>query len=201
VEPHSSRCQDINIEYFSDHLQKQLPKSIQEKDNPGFKRAAVLVPLVCIDDSWQILFTRRTSDVQTHKGQVSFPGGMMESSDIIPEQAALRETFEEIGVSPDLVRILGKLDDYLAISNFIVTPVVGILQWPVEFKLSPDEVSRVFTIPLSWLADPENHHEEDYRIINGRIERVVFFRLFDNEKLWGLTARITIEFLKRMDMH
>ena len=111
------------------------------------------MPLVETENGWHILYTRRTERVESHKGQVSFPGGGCDAGETEPEQTALREAQEEIGVDPASVRVLGRLPNMITITAFRVTPVVGVIHWPAVFRLGEAEVERVFTIPLSWLAD------------------------------------------------
>jgi len=165
---------------------------------PGrnYRAAAVLIPLVCAQDKWHLLFTRRTDMVQNHKGQVSFPGGAAEAEDTSREDTALRETCEEIGIEQGQVEILGKLWEMPTITGFSVTPVVGLIPWPTPLSLSPLEVSRVFIVPLAWLADPANREEVELTLPDGRHEKVVYFQLFEGEKIWGATARIALNFLR-----
>src|SRR5512137_1302809 len=117
----------------------------------ALKCAAVLIPLVRWMDEWQLVFTRRTETVEQHKGQVSFPGGGCDALESTPEATALREAWEEIGLQPGDVRLLGRLTDLITITGYRVTPVVGVIPWPYQLRLEPAEVGRVFTIPLLWL--------------------------------------------------
>ena len=157
------------------------------------RRAAVLIPLARVGDEWHLLYTRRTDRVEHHKGQVSFPGGRTGPQDPSPEYTALRETDEEVGISPSDVKILGRLGEYLTVTNYLVTPVVGVIPWPVCFKIHTIEVGRVFTIPLEWLADRSNY-QEFVRAETGR--GVITYFPYDGELLWGATARMTVNFLK-----
>jgi len=166
----------------------------------GFRRAAVLIPLAWKDGEWQVLFTRRTETVQSHKGQVSFPGGVMESGDRTLEDTARRETYEEIGLGTDQIRIVGRLHDYPTISDFLVTPIVGLIPWPVSFQLSAEEVQRVFFVPLHWLANPTHFEERPYLRQNGKVEPVIYYQHYDGEMVWGVTGRITINFLNILGM-
>lgn len=169
-----------------------------ETDAPSdsLKCAAVLVPLLRFDGEWHLLFTRRTDRVESHKGQVSFPGGACDDGETTPEQTALREAEEEIGLRPDDVRVLGRLAPMTTISSFRVTPVVGVISWPVVFRPAHAEVARVFTMPLKWLADKSNRWEFN---IFGRNHSVIFFHPYDGELLWGATARMTVEFLSVLE--
>src|SRR3989304_3539900 len=116
--------------------------------------AAVLVPLLLNGGRWHLLFTRRTENVETHRGQVSFPGGRVEPGDEDAVAAALRETQEEIGVRPEDVRVLGSMDSLLTVTQYLITPVVGVLPWPYPLRPDPVEVAEVFQIPLDWLGEP-----------------------------------------------
>jgi 8-oxo-dGTP pyrophosphatase MutT (NUDIX family) len=157
------------------------------------KCAAVLVPLVHFQNEWHILFTRRTDRVESHKGQVSFPGGACDEGETTPEQTALREADEEIGIRPDDVRVIGRLSRMVTISKFRVSPVVGIIPFPYAFKTAGIEVARVFTIPLSWLADRNNYWEFS---LPGSERAVIAYHPYDGELLWGATARMTVNFMK-----
>jgi 8-oxo-dGTP pyrophosphatase MutT (NUDIX family) len=114
----------------------------------SFRCAAVLMPLLWNDGEWHLLFTRRTERVESHKGQVSFPGGACHDGEKIPEQTALRETQEEIGIQPRDVRVLGRLTSMATISHFLVTPIVGVIPWPYVFRPEQAEVARIFNHTL-----------------------------------------------------
>jgi 8-oxo-dGTP pyrophosphatase MutT (NUDIX family) len=159
--------------------------------------AAVLIPLLQLDGAWNILYTRRTPALVEHSGQVAFPGGRADLDDPDPETTALREAQEEIGLNPDDVRLLGRMGEFHTISNYRVTPVVGRIPWPYPFRLASEEVSRVFIIPLAWLADPQNWEERQrplpppYAPVS-----VIYFNLYDGELLWGISAALTLKFLR-----
>lgn len=158
--------------------------------------AAVLIPMLRANGDWQILFTRRNAALAEHSGQVAFPGGRADPEDRYPEDTALREAREEIGLEPRDVSILGRLTDFITITNYRVTPVVGLIPWPYELRLAHHEVSRVFTIPLSWLADPANY-EERQRLLPPPYApvSVIYFHPYDGEVLWGASARFTLALL------
>jgi 8-oxo-dGTP pyrophosphatase MutT (NUDIX family) len=159
----------------------------------GSRNAAVLVPLLRQEGEWHLLYTRRTERVESHKGQVSFPGGACDEGETTPEQTALREAQEEIGLDPGGVRLLGRLNPMLTISSFNITPVVGVIPWPTVFCPEPAEVERVFTMPLTWLAERSNRWEFN---LPGRIQNVIVYHPYDGEILWGATARMTVDFLE-----
>jgi 8-oxo-dGTP pyrophosphatase MutT (NUDIX family) len=162
------------------------------------QKAAVLIPFLIDDDQWHILFIRRTANANDrHGGQVAFPGGRADPLDGDPIVTAYREAQEEIGLQPQDVRVLGKLNDILTITNYHVTPVVGVIPYPYNFQLAPLEVDRVFTIPLGWLADSANR-TLDKRILPAPFEQevdVIYFRSYAGELLWGASARITVNLL------
>lgn len=163
--------------------------------------AAVLMPLLLQGGEWHLLFTRRNAALAEHSGQVAFPGGRADNEDASPEATALREAYEEVGICPSDVRILGRLRSFLTITNYLVTPVVGIIPWPYPLRLQASEVSRAFTIPLRWLADPANY-EEHLRELPSPYPPVpvIYYHPYDNEVLWGATARFTqtlLELLRR----
>jgi 8-oxo-dGTP pyrophosphatase MutT (NUDIX family) len=176
----------------------EFPALTQFHSEPP-RPAAVLIPFLSSQAGWQILLTRRHSDLPEHSGQVAFPGGRADPEDQSLEQTALREAYEEIGLHPRDVRLLGRLQDYLTITNYRVTPLVGVIPWPYDLHPAEDEVSRVFAIPLDWLAQAENH-EERPRLLPPPYApaRVIYFRPYDGEVLWGASARITLNLIQAL---
>ncbi|MDR1462233.1 MAG: CoA pyrophosphatase [Azoarcus sp.] len=155
----------------------------------GHRPAAVLVPLVLHggqEGGPMLLFTRRTDHLHHHPGQISFPGGGMEAGDISPEAAALRESEEEIGLSPDRVEILGRLPDYLTGTGFCVTPVIGLLRPPLALELDSFEVAEVFEAPLAHFLDPANHKRHSLRV-EGEL-RHFHAMPYGDYFIWGATA-------------
>jgi 8-oxo-dGTP pyrophosphatase MutT (NUDIX family) len=159
------------------------------------KRAAVLVPLLRHGATWQVLLTRRTTLVESHKGQVSFPGGARDAGESRPEATALRESEEELGIRPADVRLLGRLAPRLTVSDYLVTPVVGVIPWPYVFRLEKMEVARVFMMPLAWIADSRNRREI---LIEGGTQPVIIYQPYDGEVLWGVSAGIALDLVRRL---
>jgi len=159
--------------------------------------AAVLIPLAWFEDEWHLIYTRRTNRVESHKGQVSFPGGACDPGEETPEQTALRETDEEIGMHPEDVRVLGRVAPMITITSYRVTPVVGVVRWPYAFRVENAEVARVFTMPLSWLAETNNRWEFK---IPGREYGLIVYHPYDGEILWGATAAMTDMFMKVLEL-
>ena len=170
---------------------------------PGYfgdepKSAAVLVPLFRDSGDWHALFIRRAANARDrHSGQVAFPGGRVDAADRDEIEAALREAREEIGLQERRVRVLGSLRPYRTVSNFLVTPVVGEIAWPATIAPDPREVERVFSIPLRWLADPANRQVRPRQLPGFGVEiPVYYFERFDDELLWGVTAKIVVALLE-----
>lgn len=165
---------------------------------PGEPRpAAVLLPMFRHRDAWHLLFIRRTEfEGDHHSGQVAFPGGRHEQGDLNSAATALREAQEEIGLNPELVSVLGEMSPMHTVSNFMVTPVVGEIPWPLDFTPDPVEVARVFSIPLAWLGNSDHRRVLIWPSADHPLARdVVFYDEFDEELLWGISARITVDFI------
>ena len=157
----------------------------------------MLLPLYRRNDAWHLLFIRRTEQPgDPHSGQVAFPGGRHDPRDPDSIATALREAQEEIALPPTAVRVLGALPPMHTVSRFLVTPVVGEVDWPQALRPDPREVARIFSIPLAWLARPGHHRIRPYpHPEHPQVREVVFFDEYDGERLWGVTARITLDFL------
>jgi 8-oxo-dGTP pyrophosphatase MutT (NUDIX family) len=122
----------------------------------------------------------------------------MDESDASAASAALREAWEELGIPAESVEILGLLPEFHTVSNYVVTPVVGLLEWPIPLTLAPDEVARAFTIPLAWLMDPANRRVEKRQWSDGHSLSVIFFKEYDGETLWGASARFTTSLVEAL---
>ena len=158
--------------------------------------AAVLVPVVDRHDGASVILTQRTEKLRTHSGQVAFPGGAIDSTDASPEEAALRETREEIGLDRDFIDIVGRMPDYVTGSGFRIAPVLAVVRSGFELEINPDEVDAAFEVPLSFLMDPKNHNRES-RIWQNR-ERFYFTMPFGERFIWGVTAGIIRTLYERL---
>lgn len=141
-----------------------------------------------------VVFAKRTEDVAHHKGQFSFPGGIVETWDGSRLETALREAQEEIGLPPSAVDILGTLDDTeTRATQFVITPFVGMVSQPVSYTPDGKEIERVLEVPLEALLDPANVRVEMWER-DGEVHPVYFYE-YNGETIWGATARILKQFL------
>jgi 8-oxo-dGTP pyrophosphatase MutT (NUDIX family) len=164
----------------------------------GFSRdAAVLMPLFEWEHEPHFLLTRRTEEVQTHKGQISFPGGMREGTEELVT-TALRETFEEVGIEEERIEILGRFDDYMSITGFRVTPFAGFIQGSFTTRPQIREVAEVLQVPVRIFMDPTRLRIE--KNMYSHQEPNVVYYTYGTHQIWGLTARIIKDFLEGLKL-
>lgn len=162
-------------------------------EHPPFSHAAVLVPLFKKGEDCHLLFTKRSDQVKYHKGEISFPGGVVDEEDLELINTALREADEEIGLKKNDVQVLGILDDIVTITQFIVTPIVGLFPYPYPFKVSEVEIAELIEVPLSSLLRGKSFSEKE--IIRGSEKEIVYAYQYEKHVIWGATARILKQFL------
>ena len=162
-------------------------------EHPPFSHAAVLVPLFKKGDGCHLLFTKRSDQVKHHKGEISFPGGVVDEEDLELISTALREADEEIGLKKSDVQILGILDDIVTVTEFIVTPIVGLFPYPYPFKVSEVEIAELIEVPLSSLLREKSFSEKE--MIRGGQKEIVYAYQYEKHIIWGATARILKQFL------
>ncbi len=163
----------------------------------GFSRqAAVLMPVFERGGEPHFLLTRRTEEVETHKGQISFPGGMREGNEPLL-RTAIRETYEEVGIAEAKIELLGSFHDYLSSTGFLVTPFAGYLTEPIETIPQAREVAEILTVPFRVFLDPGRLRVE--RIIRLGNPMDVYYFSHGRHVIWGLTARIIRDFLLEIE--
>jgi 8-oxo-dGTP pyrophosphatase MutT (NUDIX family) len=148
--------------------------------------AAVLVPIVDHDSGLTVLLTQRASTLKNHAGQISFPGGRIESTDLNPLEAALRETEEEIGIGREYITFAGYLESQLVLSGYWVTPVVAFLRPGFELRLDHREVEFALEVPLCHILDPGNHRARTREL--GAVTVQVYDIPYQDHNIWGATA-------------
>nr|WP_157017002.1 CoA pyrophosphatase [Mesorhizobium xinjiangense] len=179
-------------------VHEQAPHGVELGDhtlNPGLKDlilgqklrdAAVLVPVVDRPQGATLLLTRRTDTMRNHSGQIAFPGGRIDPDDGSPEDAALRETDEEIGLKRGFINLAGRMPDYVTGSGYRIAPVLATVRPGFSLTINPDEVDEAFEVPLEFLMDPANHRR-DSRIWQDR-ERFFHTMPYGERYIWGITA-------------
>jgi 8-oxo-dGTP pyrophosphatase MutT (NUDIX family) len=164
--------------------------------------AAVLVPIFEHQDEPHIVFIRRSDHVESHRGQVAFPGGRVDPVDVTLLDAALREAHEEVGIPPRSVDVIGALPTMNTLtSGIIVSPFVGAIPASTAMKPSPEEVAEIFDVPLSALRDPRYRGEFEWRRERGGSPARFPAILYGGQTIWGLTLRITLNLLEIIDAH
>lgn len=162
-----------------------VERLVRPMDRP-LTEAAVLIPIVQRESGPTLLLTQRTAHLHDHAGQISFPGGRVETIDASPVDTALRETEEEVGLDRRHVEVIGSLPDYCTGTGFRVIPVVGLVRPP--FELHPDsfEVAEIFEVPLSFLMDGMHHQRRTAEFQTGR--RTFYTMPYQRYFIWGATA-------------
>ena len=171
-------------------LRTRTPKAIAGDD---FRLASVLAPIQERPDGDYLILTLRSKNLSSHSGQVAFPGGSVDPDDDGPVDTALRETHEEIGVDPGHVRIVGQLDQVFAGYNFLVTPFVGLIPYPYEFRPDPRETAAVFAVPVAALL------KQDALTLDSRLSRrsePIYHFQYQEWDIWGATARMVKQLLE-----
>jgi len=173
-------------------LSQREPKRIENKGDT-YTQASVLLPLFIKDGHYWLLLMRRANTVEYHKGEVSFPGGVVDEKDYNYESTAKRETFEEIGVREEDITILGQLDDMTTVtSQFIVHPFVGLLPFPYEFTINKNEVDHLIEVPLQFFLDPSQPRSYSMHYQGETFETPAF--IYNGIIIWGATERILENF-------
>jgi 8-oxo-dGTP pyrophosphatase MutT (NUDIX family) len=158
-----------------------------------------LAPVFLAEDEVSLLFTQRTMNLKDHQGQISFPGGVRDTSDPDLLATALRETEEEIGLKPQGIEILGTLDPVATVTGYWVNPFVALIPYPYDFHLNHQEVQRLLTFPLAAFCAPERWNTGPYRY-KDRTVQVCCWK-YQDTVIWGATARMLLDLLSRLGEH
>jgi len=157
---------------------------------PSARNASVLVGLFDQNNETHVAFIRRASTLRAHSGEIAFPGGAADVSDVSPIVTALREAQEEIGLDPSRVEVLGIMPPvFTVVSNFLITPVVAYLPvGPGKLQLQMSEVAEIILLPLQGLANPAIYHTEQW--MQDNVPHTVYFFDYASYRIWGATARM-----------
>lgn len=166
----------------------------QTPQQSSLKPAAVLILIVNRPDAPTILFTQRTAHLTDHGGQISFPGGRVEEDDASAEYTALRETAEETGIDENRITLLGSIPRYTTGTGYLITPVVGWIDPPVDYQPDSREVEECFEVPLDYLIAPLNHRLET-AMYKGRM-RQYYAIPYRHRYIWGATAGMLVTFTR-----
>jgi 8-oxo-dGTP pyrophosphatase MutT (NUDIX family) len=180
-------------------LPLKLDQLIPPRVFKSLRPASVLVPVMRRAGGLRVLLTRRSESLRSHKGQISFPGGGREEADETAAAAAKREAFEEAGIPPAAVEVIGYLDDYPTITRYLVTPVVGMVEDLAEVKPCAREVAEIFEVPLEFVVAQESF-ERKFFTRDGI--NVPFFELnWGAYRIWGATAGMLWNLSQKMAAH
>lgn len=157
----------------------------------------MLIPILQRDDTLEVIFTERSSHLRAHPGQISFPGGAREDHDKTAADTALREAEEEIGLPPHAVNMVGRLPDYRTISGFVISPFIGFVAPDFDYRLDPNEVASVFTVPLAHLMNKQ-HHLTHY-MYRDQQRFPIYFIPWGSRLIWGATAAIVRNLAHHLD--
>jgi len=181
----------------------ELEKLVQEKmkdrkplilNHPNFVHSAVLMPIFSENQELKFILTKRTESLKKHRGEISFPGGRKDKRDKSLEETALRETDEEIGVSPDKIKVIGRLDDLFTITRYIITPFIGIITEEVKCCSNGREVAALLYVPLEVFLHKEKFAERN--IPQNGTNFPVYYYHWNNYEIWGATAHIINQFIE-----
>ena len=184
------KSQEGSIE--SESLQK-YSKWLTEEKLSVMKKAAVLIGFFEKENNWHFPLIKRPMHEKNHPGQIALPGGAREKNETL-EETALREAFEEVGIIPNNVEIIGKLTPLpVPVSNYLIYPFVGIINKEPEWKINDDEVAELMILKLDDLIEADNGYSENWDLRGNKV-KVPVFKLSD-KTIWGATATVLCEML------
>jgi 8-oxo-dGTP pyrophosphatase MutT (NUDIX family) len=175
---------------FCQALQGHTPR---REELPHTRAAAVLVPLWDDGETVQMVFTKRNANLEQHAGQVSFPGGMADPGDKGLRGTALRETHEEVGVAPERVELITRLDQVVTITGFLVTPYLGLIDPAARFAPNPVEVEHMVLVPLAKVLDRASYQTVDMEWEGMQLRQIALYQ--GQDMVWGATMRMLLNML------
>ncbi len=192
---------EFDSNYTFNDFKQEIKEALSSREKrsisfPDYRKSAVMMLFMEKGNEPHVLLSLRTDRVSTHKGQVSFPGGSYDETDKDFLETALRETFEEVGIEPDEIEVLGEYDEYISITGFHVYVYAGALNRAVEYKISADEIEEILEVPFSLFYNEGFDRCE--RVAYAGREFDVYYYNFGNSTIWGLTARILTDFSRKV---
>lgn len=161
-------------------------------DVPEGIPAAVLIPVIDRPEGQTILLTERAAHLSVHPGQISFPGGRWETCDVSLEKTALRETFEEVGILEQEISVIGALPNYKTRTEYMITPIVGLVKPNYSLRIQEEEVASVFELPLTFLRNNEFFVKKS-RLVDS-MQAVFYEGHWNKYRIWGATAAMLVNF-------
>ncbi|NEN75196.1 CoA pyrophosphatase [Pelistega sp. NLN82] len=187
---------EIKHDFFMSKVQQEkYPQAL----SANYTKAAVLVPIIQKNHQLELLLTQRSLLLEKHRGQISFPGGKQDIEDKNLEETALRETFEEIGITASHIHVMGQLPSVITGTGFSVMPFVAIVDERYTLSINREEVEMVFSVPLHFLLNPDNHYIHEVEI-GHNLQRHYFSMTWQNHFIWGITAMIIRQFYLQCEM-
>lgn len=181
----------VSFEEIKKALKNFHPNRLEDD---GSTRGAVLIPIFEKNDELFVLFTKRTDDLPTHKGQISFPGGKIEEKDKSMLDCAIREAGEEVGICSSAIELLGELNQTKTYgSNFLLSVFVGKIANPFKLIINEDEVDEIIEVPMELFFDENLWEKKTFTEKNEELS--TWFFTYQNYTIWGATAEITREFI------
>jgi len=181
------------IEQLISGVSSYTPRTISEE----MPEAGILVPVTRNSTNPEIILTRRAQHLNTHKGQVAFPGGKFDIEDGSVLNTALRESHEEIGLRPDQVDIIGPLSQVVSLHGIRVSPFVGLIDETIELTPNPDELDSIFKVPVEFLktAEPKRRDRMTYKGMALTVPSYDYDYGGETYEIWGLSAIVLVELL------
>ena len=190
---HYKNCNFPKIKFTTDFHSLFIDQLRYEQQY--YKKASVFFLLKEYEQTLYVVFTKRSKNLSSHPGQISFPGGRVDKKDNSVLHAAIREVEEEIGVKQDSIETLGLLPPHETISQFIIYPFVGFIKKPIKFFINKNEVEELFLVPFDFFLDTKNM--QYHKFILSEKDRGYFAAPYGPYYIWGATARIIKSFVEK----